>query len=685
MPWGNTRRLLVAAALIVGVVAPGSVSTPISAGTILDQSVVAVPHDSPQSATILIDADAKSNGYTTPNITLAQGGVLNVWNRDSIRHSVTSDDHDASGNSLFSVIVNPDDPPTRIPEVSDLAPGTYNFHCAFHSAFMRGTLTITGSGGGVTPATQSFDQPLFVPKVLNTASIRIPIKQASVQIMPTGPATTMWTYGGTYPGPTIVRPAGHDTKVTFVNKLPTKTSLSMHFHGDHHAWTADGQPTKFLIAQGKSLTYNFPLTDGGHPERAAFQWYHDHRMAVTTRNNLRGLQGMFIVTDGWTKKLGLPSGRYDVPLMVSERSLTADNQLVPTSSHGMMLKGPTAPPNDGTVGDHILVNGRYAPYLDVAAHRYRLRLLNTSPFTTYDFALSDGRPLVQIGTGNGLLPKSVVRQDILLGPAQRADVIVDFRGEFDTNVVLQSIPRQNPPKNGTGTPSAQLMQFRVTSSASDSSSVPATLEPAPKMTIPKKVSAVWAVGTMGNASSGASWTLDGKSFDPKTVVLKVPRGATQMWELRNPTNVTHFIHIHEEQWRTVLRDGKAPPAWERGLEDTWRLDPGERVRVVAKFTDYLGVFMIHCHMLDHEDDGLMAQFAVVDSSGRLPTGYRYQPAGGPVARARTATSTTATPNTVAAPRAIATAATTSLVSNTTGWMCDPDSEEQPATRVAALP
>jgi FtsP/CotA-like multicopper oxidase with cupredoxin domain/plastocyanin len=676
------RRLAAAVALAVGVLAPSSVPQASTAAAISDQSgiagqtVVAGPRDAPQSATILIDANAKSNGYTTPNITLAQGGVLNVWNRDSIRHSVTSDDHDASGNSLFSLIVNPNDPPTRIPEVSNLAPGTYQFHCSFHSAFMRGTLTITGSGGGVTPAAQTFDQSIVIPKKLTTASIRIPIKQVGVRVLPTGPLTTMWTYGGTFPGPTIVRPAGHDTKVTFVNKLPTKSSLSMHFHGDHHAWTADGQPSRFLIAQGKAVTYDFRLTDGGHPERAAFQYYHDHRMNVTTRNNWKGLQGMFIVTDGWAGKLGLPTGRYDVPLMVSERSFNANNQLVAVPPHGMMTKGPLAPPNDGTVGDHILVNGRYAPYFNVYAHRYRLRLLNTSPFTTYDFALSDGRPLVQIGTGNGLLPKSVVRQDILLGPAQRADVVVDFRGELGTNVVLESIPRPNPPKNGAGSPSAQLMQFRVTASATDTTKLPSTLEPAPKMTIPKKVSAVWAVGVTGSATNGASWTLDGKAYDPKRVVLKVSRGSTQMWELRNPTNVTHFIHIHEEQWRTVLRDGKAPPAWERGLEDTWRLDPGERVRVVAKFTDYLGVFMIHCHMLDHEDDGLMAQFAVVDSSGRLPSGYRYDPSGGPVARART----------VAAPRvatAPATKTTSPLVSDlSAGWMCEPDGGSLP--RGAAL-
>ena len=679
MPRG-AWRLAYAVVLVGCVIAPTSIgTTPVAAG-IPDQLRVAVPHNVPSSATVTIDPGSRA--FTPANITIAQGGTLTVYNRDSSRHSVTSDDKDANGNALFSQIVNPGDPPTTVANVSNLAPGTYNFHCVFHA--MRGTLTISGSGGGVQPTPQSFGQALVIPKVLTTATIRIPIKQAAVRVLPTGPLTTMWTYGGTYPGPTIRRPAGKDTKVTFVNKLPTKANLSVHFHGDHHAWTKDGQPTRFLITPGNSRTYDYPLRDGGKPERASFQWYHDHRMAVTTRNNWRGLQGMFIVTDGMSSKLGLPGGRYDVPLMVSERSFNSNNQLVAVPPHSMSLKGALAPPNDGTLGDHVLVNGRYAPFFNVATHKYRLRLLNTSPFTTYDFALSDGHPFVQIGTGNGLLPKSVVRQDILLGPAQRADVVVDFRGELGSNVVLESIPRVNPPKNGAGSPNVQIMQFRVRTSVSDSSLLPASLQSPPTMTVPTKLSAVWAIGLHGNASTGSAWTLDGRMFDPKVVVLKVPRGATQLWELRNPTNVTHYIHIHEEQWRTVLRDGKTPPRWERGLEDTWRLDPGERVRVVAKFTDYLGVFMIHCHMLDHEDDGLMAQFAVVDPKTRaLPSGYRYLPSGGPAARARTANNTTATARTIAASSTTRTASVTSVTSGLTdvsSWMCGPTAEAADAPR-----
>jgi spore coat protein A len=592
-----------------------------------------VPNEAPAAATIRIDAGAGFGGYSNPDVEVALGGTLSVVNFDSTRHSVTADDRDAVGNPLFSVVVDPGDTAT-VTGVGALAPGTYAFHCIFHAGTMRGTLTVSGAGGGVTPAAQSFDQPLVLPPVRRTARIRIPVRQAGVRVMPTGPLTRMWTYGGTYPGPTIMRPAGKDTKVRFVNELPVKASLSVHLHGDHHRYQDDGQPTRFLVAKGHGRTYDFPLTDGGKPEPAAFNWYHDHRMMVTTRNNWRGLQGMFLVTDSRSARLGLPTGAYDLPLMVSERTLDANNQLVPVMSHMAPMTGPMAPPDDASVGDRILVNGRYAPYVDVGTHKYRLRLLNTSPFTTYDFTLSNGRPFVQIGTGNGLLPRAVVRQDILLGPAQRVDVVVDFGGQFGSDVVLQSVPRVGAPAGGAGSPSAQLMQFRVRRQVSDSSRLPSSLQPPPAMHRPAKVSAVWSVG-LKRSSAGSVWTINGRPFDPKVVVHRVPLGATQLWELRNDSNMTHFVHLHEELWRTVSRNGRTPPPWERGLEDTWRLDPGERVRVMARFTDYTGVFMVHCHMLDHEDDGLMAQFAVVKgSAGALPTGYVYRPKGGPAARAR---------------------------------------------------
>ncbi len=345
---------------------------------------------------------------------------------------------------------------------------------------------------------------------------------------------------------------------------------------------------------------------------ASFRFYHDHRMDRTARNNWRGLQGMFLVTDEHEEKLGLPSGPYDLPLHFSDRSFTAGNQLTDPFPSPVMhewMTGPQAPPDDATVGKRILVNGQFAPYLRVKPGRYRLRLLNASLFSAYDFQLSSGRPFVQVGTGSGLLPRTVVRQDVLLGPAQRADVVVDFRGQQDRNVLLSTIPRSDGAV-GTGSRSAAIMQFRVRGHSHQKARVPDRLRPVPPLDVPNKVAKSWTFD-LTEDGHGSYWSINGEMFDPQRVDHQVRMGSTERWRLKNTSDMTHYVHLHEEQWQTISRNGKRPPPWERGFEDTWRLDPGETVDVAARFTDYPGLFMVHCHMLDHEDHGMMAQFEVV--------------------------------------------------------------------------
>jgi spore coat protein A len=276
---------------------------------------------------------------------------------------------------------------------------------------------------------------------------------------------------------------------------------------------------------------------------------------------------------------------------------------------GMPRLTATDPMTMPSVGTKVLVNGRFAPYKHVRPGRYRLQILNASPFSSYDFALSDGRPFVQIGTGSGLLPAPVTRQDILLGPAQRADVVVDFRHLEGTNVLLSSIPRADGSTTGIGTRDAALMQFRVRGTSDQVARVPSTLARIARMKIPTKVAMTWTFG-VGHDTRGSFWAINGKRFDPRRVDHRVPLGSTELWRLRNTSDLTHYVHLHEELWRTVQRDGRRPPPWERGYEDTWRLDPGETVLVAAKFTDFTGDFMVHCHMLDHEDDSMMATFRV---------------------------------------------------------------------------
>ena len=391
-----------------------------------------------RNATVVIEEGGARKGFSTPAVTVSGGGTVTVVNLDSMDHTVTSVAKGADGLPLFDVRVAAGTTAT-VPGVESLAAGEFAFYCKFHPG-MRGVLTVTGAGGGVEPERPTFDQPLVVPPTERGADIRLVMRRARVRTLPEGRRTSMWTFDGTYPGPTIRRRGGQGTHVTVVNRLPKGAgSTSTHLHGDHHAAKDDGQPTTQLVRRGDSRTYDYPLTVDGRATPGSFFWYHDHRMDRTARNNWRGLQGMFIVTDPPMPGVRLPSGSRDVPLMISERSFTPGNQLTdpfadgPEMVHGsghdeMSWAGDHAPPNDATVGDTVLVNGRAAPYLDVSATRYRLRLLNSSPFSSYNLTLSDGRPILQIGTGSGLLPRAVVRSSVLLGPAQRADVIVDFSG-----------------------------------------------------------------------------------------------------------------------------------------------------------------------------------------------------------------------------------------------------------------
>src|SRR4051794_5885561 len=159
----------------------------------------------PSSASIIIGTNAPAGGYQTKSVTLANGGQLSVVNFDDIEHTVTSRDTCGdAGRPCFDVFASGGGTTTSIPSASRLAAGTYDFYCRFHPSRMQGKLTIEGGTGGVTPAKIRFEQPFFRPKVLTDSHIRIKMRATSVRVLPHGPLTRMWTYGGTYPGPTII-------------------------------------------------------------------------------------------------------------------------------------------------------------------------------------------------------------------------------------------------------------------------------------------------------------------------------------------------------------------------------------------------------------------------------------------------------------------------------------------------
>ncbi len=452
-----------------------------------------------------------------------------------------------------------------------------------------GAAAIAPVSGAVSPDYPKFATPLAIPPVLTAQDIDIDIAETQQQILPGSP-TTMWTYDGSFPGPIIRRPAGAPTNVTFTNNLPASAgSLSVHHHGTQAPEQDDGHPSKYLIAPGASRTYNYPGTDDGAPERAAPQWYHDHRDMVTGRNVWMGLMGAFIYDDPLEASLNLPKGDYDVPLMVTDREFDAGNQIPYTFVSG------------GTFGDVILVNGVPQPFLEVGDRRYRFRLYNVSNRRDYSFQLSNGQAMTQIGTDSGLLPAPVSRTSIRLGPAERADVVIDFSGRLGEDIVLQN----GDAAFGPGDRDAEVMQFRVTQDlVDDSAEVPAALRPVFATDEPV-TTRVWDLDR-----AGGEWTINGRRFDPARVDAQPVLGTTERWIFRNPTTLAHVAHVHLGDQKLVSRNGQPPPAHER-VKESWYLAPGEEIVIDIKFSDHAGTFVLHCHVLEHEDQAMMTQFETV--------------------------------------------------------------------------
>jgi spore coat protein A len=315
---------------------------------------------------------------------------------------------------------------------------------------------------------------------------------------------------------------------------------------------------------------------------------------------------MWILDDDFEDALPLPRGDRDLALMIADRTFDSDNQLTdPFTS--------LRPPADGIDGASVLVNGTYLPHHHVSARRYRLRLLNVSQFRSYAIHLSTGAPMLQIATDSGLMPAPVRRREILLGPAERAEAIVDFAHARGATVELRSSGRhagRNP--EGAHTYAGALMQFRVGHDRlADRTRVPRRLRPLPDWTkhARRKPDHRWEITVGGTFRT--SWLINGRTFDPSRSDAFPRLGSTQTWEIHNRTTVAHVMHLHHTDWYLLARDGRPPPPWEDCLKDTFFVYPGERILVAGHFSDYVGKFVIHCHMLDHEDHGLMSQFTVV--------------------------------------------------------------------------
>ena len=438
--------------------------------------------------------------------------------------------------------------------------------------------------------------PLPIPPVARpvrstatTDFYQLAAREADVEILP-GLRTRIFGYDGRFPGPTLVSRSGRSTVVTHRNDLPVP--VAVHLHGGHTPADSDGYPTD-LVAPAGRRDYTYPMR-----QRAATLWYHDHRMDFTGPQVNRGLAGFHLVTDDEQDALGLPTGDRDIPLMITDRAFDEEGSLrYPAQHHGA---GVTDAYMEGVLGDVILVNGAPWPVLEVAAARYRLRLLNASNARRYRLSLDPPRtPLVQVASDGGLLERSIEHAAVVLAAGERCEVVVDFAAfPAGAQVTMRN-------SLGTGT-TRDVMRFQVTHRGADDSRVPPQLS---RLELLRRETAVRTrTWSFRRAPTGEhpGWLLDGRAFDPTRIDADVRLGEVEIWRFNS--DLHHSVHVHLDPFQVLERRGADPGPYDGGWKDTVDISPSESVDVAVRFTDYPGRYLLHCHNLEHEDMAMMAAF-----------------------------------------------------------------------------
>ncbi|MFI7387300.1 multicopper oxidase family protein [Streptomyces sp. NPDC049813] len=504
------------------------------------------------------------------------------------------------------------------------------------------------------PLPPPFQVPLPLPAVLapsgttgGTDRYEITQREADVEILP-GVRTRMWTYDGTFPGPTIESRRGRPVTVTHRNELPVPTVV--HLHGGRTPASDDGYPTDLVLpaARGHGPTahtshgthapgvknhsghagpampmpmpmtmhdpravvtrltrdYTFPLD-----QRATLLWYHDHRMDFTAPAIWRGLAGLHLVRDATEDALDLPAGPRELPLMIADRAFAADGSLDYPALDPSLSERPGVrdPYMAGVLGDVILVNGAPWPVHEVDTARYRLRLLNASNARHYTLeAVTDhGRrlDLVQIGADQGLLAAPVTHRLLPLAPAERYDVVIDFAGV----PVGERVRIVNRAGSGRA---RDVMAFRVARKVTDRGRLPRVLADDLPSWRRSQAGAVRDISFRAGRTDGRhGWLIDGRPFDPARTDVTVRHGDVEVWRL--VADVHHPVHLHLVGFRVLTRGGGQPLPHDAGLKDTLSLRPGEAAEIITRFDAYRGRYLFHCHNAEHEDMGMMANLEIV--------------------------------------------------------------------------
>jgi FtsP/CotA-like multicopper oxidase with cupredoxin domain len=439
-----------------------------------------------------------------------------------------------------------------------------------------------GDGGSVTR------YPLRIPPIVSPAGLNLTCAPGTSDLSNgSGKLSNVLAYNGSFPGPSILARTGDTTAIELHNGLSDQTIT--HWHGMLVDHANDGGPL-LAIPPNTSYSYTFPIV-----QRACMNWYHPHPHMLTGEQVCLGLAGAFIVRDGEEDALGLPSGAHEVPLIVRDANLDRAGNLIyyPTPS--------------GFKGKSPLVNGTLSPMLSVDTDLYRFRVLNGSNTRIFRLALSNGAPFIVIGNDGGLLETAVQVSQITFSPGERLDLLIEFRGlPTGTKVMLRCLDAR-----------WDLLEFNVTRAVSPQFTIPTgTLSAIETLIGPTKPTRTFSFDGMSK--------INGLEYDPARIDFEVPFGVVERWRfttnLPHPMHMhgmrevaAHPVHVHGASFQVAQRWGGrgAVFPWEAGWKDTVLLQNGETVDALIRFNAYRGLYVMHCHKLEHADQGMMSNFEVV--------------------------------------------------------------------------
>jgi FtsP/CotA-like multicopper oxidase with cupredoxin domain len=466
--------------------------------------------------------------------------------------------------------------------------------------------------------------PLRIPPLLEPTggpegkTFELSLAAGRTEFLP-GLSTPTLGINGTYLGPAIRCRAGDRVTLRVRNALAERTAL--HWHGLHIPARFDGGPHQ-VVEAGAIWEPSFAIK-----QKASLCWYHAHLMGRTGEQVLRGLAGLFLIEDDESQSLRLPSeyGVDDIPLVIQDRRFNRDGSFDYLSAMPDVMMG--------YKGNVILVNGTVDPHLVLRRQRTRLRILNASNSRIYTLGRDDGVDVLIIGSDGSLLERPVRQRRVRVGPGERIELLIDAQAE--RNIRLMSYP-DPVAASGMGpgmmmggmagnTETFPIIELRAGRLETSELALPERLIAVPSWTEAQAKTirtfsldmGMMGMGMgrmMGRGGMGGMMGINGRSMSVDRIDVRVPLGSIEIWEIVNPTPLTHPFHIHDIQFRVLDRDGQPPLPHEHGLKDTVLVNPGSAVRVITEFADFadpIRPYMYHCHNLEHEDAGMMGQFAVV--------------------------------------------------------------------------